>query len=54
MLIDIDSLYETKQHYYKMTSYCGFSPEEDLPDLSGKVILITGGMFSLRSQQNRN
>ncbi|KAH6989527.1 oxidoreductase [Ilyonectria sp. MPI-CAGE-AT-0026] len=26
-----------------MTSYCGFSPEKDLPDLSGKVILITGG-----------
>ncbi|KAH6886404.1 oxidoreductase [Thelonectria olida] len=26
-----------------MTSYCGFNPEKDLPDLSGKVILITGG-----------
>ncbi|KPM37263.1 hypothetical protein AK830_g9323 [Neonectria ditissima] len=25
------------------TSYCGFNPDEDLPDLSGKVILITGG-----------
>ncbi|KAK7423808.1 hypothetical protein QQZ08_008851 [Neonectria magnoliae] len=24
------------------TSYCGFNPDEDLPDLSGKVILITG------------
>ncbi|KAF7545931.1 hypothetical protein G7Z17_g8773 [Cylindrodendrum hubeiense] len=26
-----------------MTSYRGFTPDKDLPDLSGKVILITGG-----------
>ncbi len=26
-----------------------FSPEKDIPDLSGKVILVTGGQSSLRS-----
>ncbi len=26
-----------------MASYAGYNPSEEIPDLAGKVILITGG-----------
>ena len=30
-----------------MPSYCGFDPDKDVGDLSGKVILVTGGELRL-------
>ena len=34
---------------YELFGGNSFSPEKDIPDLSGKVILVTGGSSSLHS-----
>lgn len=37
-----------------MPSYCGFDPEKDVGDLSGKVILVTGGELRLSFTRHKH
>ena len=47
--VDTYQAYLPHLNVYELFGGKTFSPERDIPDLSGKVILVTGGQSSLRS-----
>ena len=47
--VDTYHAYLPHLNIYELFGGNTFSPEKDIPDLSGKVILVTGGKSSLQS-----